>query len=71
MAINLETYASLATKGDISGTTITMSVVLFEIANALDAIKNGGKPTNEQIQNVRDAAMKLNSIFDELTGYKP
>lgn len=70
MPIDEQLYSKPAMKGDISGTTITTCVALYAIADALDAIAKGEKPTAGQISKIRTQADRLNQIFDGLTGYQ-
>lgn len=69
MPINELVYNLPAKRGDISGTAIRASIALHSIANALELIANGQKPTSEQIASIREQAAKLDGIFDQLTGF--
>ena len=69
MSIDQELYQSPAMRGDIAGTTISVTVALLAIADALAEIKNGRSPTEEQILRIREQARRLDGIFDRLTGY--
>ncbi|MDT9012673.1 hypothetical protein RQP55_04415 [Novosphingobium sp. APW14] len=71
MGINEIIYRRPAVRGDVSGTAITTSIALNAIASALEAIANGQAPSAAQIAKIREQAVKLDKIFDDLTGYTP
>ncbi len=71
MGINGIIYQRPAVRGDVSGTAITASIALNAIASALEAIANGQPPSAAQIAKIREQAVKLDKIFDDLTGYTP
>lgn len=69
MGINEYIYRAPAVRGDISGSVISTSIALAAIADVLEAIRVGGKPTLEQIEKIREQAVALDKNFDQLTGY--
>jgi hypothetical protein len=71
MAINDEAYNRLAIKGDVAGVAINVSVALTAIANSLEALKNGDKPSNEDLATIRRLSDQLDKRFEMLTGWTP
>lgn len=71
MGINEIVYRRPAVRGDVSGTAITASIALSAIADALEEVANGRPPSEAQIALIREQAVKLDKIFDDLTGYTP
>lgn len=69
MTINSALYDAQARRGDIAGPTVAAGISLGIIADALEQIANGGKPTPEQIIELRSQSDRLIKMFDELTGW--
>lgn len=69
MAINSEIYRQPARKGDVGGIAINTVVALNAVADALEAIRTGGKPTERQIEDIRKSITVLGDRFNKLSGW--
>jgi hypothetical protein len=72
MPTNPELSSRPATRSDVAGLAIKLSVGLFAIANALRAVRDQNRAeATKEIDEIVATAMKLSETFDDLTGYVP
>ena len=69
MAINSEVYSLPAKRRDVGGVAIKLVGVLTTIADELEAIRKGEKPSVEGIAKIRAASDKLEDQWDKLAGW--
>jgi hypothetical protein len=67
--INDATYNETATRGDVAGVAINISIGLSAVAEALSKLSSGGTPTTAEIKEIQDTAVRLSEKFDRLSGW--
>lgn len=63
-------YDSPATKGDVAGVAIKVTVALHAVSDALLAIQSK-KDISAHARQITEHARELSTMFDTLTGWKP
>jgi hypothetical protein len=64
-------YLSPATRGDVAGVAINVSIALDQIRIALLSLQAGDQKNNKKsLDRLQELADRLEQQFDELTGYQ-
>jgi hypothetical protein len=70
MAVNDKQFHAAATNGDVALAAINMTIALYAVANAVEALARSDKPAiTKEVAAIRKSAMDLNKQFESLTGW--
>jgi hypothetical protein len=70
MAVNTTLFGGPATRGDVGGIAINISLALLCVADALDALQeNRPSETATNIKRIRELSDELSDTFDALVGW--